>query len=383
MTSRASAAFLVLVLLATGASAQPADHLQCFKIKDPVALKGVVDLDSPELGAAAGCKVSKAALLCVRAAKTVVSASNGGQPVVPLPHEGADAGARRVCYKAKCPATVLPDQLVTDQFGTRTLGKLKAAMLCTPAVAGAAVCGDGSAGVGEDCDGGDLGGATCASAGFPNGGTLACAPGCTLDTSGCARGGVPVTGQTTAYTADRNDGIPGAVAVPDDGTLEAGTPYAWVDNGDGTVTDVVTGLMWEKKSNDGSLHDWDDVYRWSGDGTQETIWDWLDDVNAEGGTGFAGYADWRIPNVRELESIQRLEGGTPAAIIPPLHTPCPLGCSVLTCACTKSSAPGYWSSTTVAANPPLAWLVSFQLGGTISGTKITPTWARAVRDAVP
>lgn len=372
---------LGLVLAATSAPAQVADHLQCFKLKDPVALKAVADFDSAQLGLAAGCKVSKTALFCVPADTTILSASDHGQPLVPLPHAGPEAATRRVCYKVKCPSVTLPDPVVTDQFGTRTLSKLRTAMVCAPAASGVAVCGDGLAGPGESCDGGDLAGATCAGAGFPNGGTLACGPGCTLDTSGCIRAGVPVTGQTIAYGADKNDGLAGAVAVPDDGSLETGTPFSYVDNGDGTVTDLVTGLMWEKKSDDGGLHDFDDQYRWSGDGTQETIWDWLDDVNTEGGMGFAGHADWRIPNVRELESIQRLEGGVPAAVHPVFQTACAPGCGVTVCACAKAG--GYWTSTTVAANPPLAWQVLFSLGGTISAGKTGPLFVRAVRTAAP
>jgi hypothetical protein len=37
----------------------------------------------------------------------------------------------------------------------------------------------------------------------------------------------------------------------------------FVDNGDGTVTDTRTGLMWEQKTDDGSIHDKDNVYTWS------------------------------------------------------------------------------------------------------------------------
>ena len=43
--------------------------------------------------------------------------------------------------------------------------------------------------------------------------------------------GVPATGQTTVYTAEKNDDhLPGAVPVPDDGAVQAGAPPggAWV-----------------------------------------------------------------------------------------------------------------------------------------------------------
>ena len=46
-------------------------------------------------------------------------------------------------------------------------------------------CGNGVLETGEQCDGGDLGGATCASLGY-TGGTLTCSATCTLDVSGCA-----------------------------------------------------------------------------------------------------------------------------------------------------------------------------------------------------
>ena len=57
------------------------------------------------------------------------------------------------------------------------------------------------------------------------------------------------------------------------GTIQAGATLRYVDNGDGAITDLNTGLIWEKKddNNSGGLHDKDNTYRWSGDGTQETI----------------------------------------------------------------------------------------------------------------
>jgi hypothetical protein len=58
------------------------------------------------------------------------------------------------------------------------------------------------------------------------------------------------TGQTTAY------------GTGSDGDLQKGTARSYTDNGDGTITDNVTGLMWEKKSDDGGIHDKDNMYTW-------------------------------------------------------------------------------------------------------------------------
>jgi hypothetical protein len=178
---------------------------------------------------------------------------------------------------------------------------------------------------------------------------------------------LPPTGQTTAYKADKNDGDPNDVAVPDDGTVQAGGALAYMDNGDGTITDLNTGLMWEKKSDDGGLHDKDDTYRWSGDGSQETIWDWLDDVNAEGGSGFAGYSDWRIPNVKELHSILDYERYEPS-VDPAFNTGCGPGCTVTNCSCTDISSGYYWSSSS-SREPGNAWLVNFVIGYVVDGNK--------------
>ena len=105
---------------------------------------------------------------------------------------------------------------------------------------------------------------------------------------------MPATGQRTSYVQG------------DDGDIRAGYVARFRDNGDGTVIDLSTGLTWEKKDDTGGLHDVENRYVWSGDGQQETIWDWLDEVNAEGGSGFAGHNDWRIPNINELWSKRQV-----------------------------------------------------------------------------
>jgi hypothetical protein len=82
----------------------------------------------------------------------------------------------------------------------------------------------------------------------------------------------PATGQTTAYPADKSDGIAGPVAVPDDGTLQLGAPLRYRILKDGTIKDQNTGLVWEAKCEHcGGLHDSGNIYVWSGNGSQETI----------------------------------------------------------------------------------------------------------------
>src|SRR5262245_49415114 len=125
--------------LATPAVAQVpvADHLKCYKVRDPLLLSGTVDLDSPQFGVDPGCKIVRGIppLFCVPATKTVVAVRDRatGQPITPLPISGPDPGDR-LCYKLKCEAPAPPDIEVTDQFGTRTLSGLRAKLLCTPAV---------------------------------------------------------------------------------------------------------------------------------------------------------------------------------------------------------------------------------------------------------
>jgi len=126
-------AAMLTMALAPLARAQLADHLKCYQIKDSVNLAAVVNLDSPQFGVENGCKVSKAKFYCVPVSKTVVSAKDKKTklPITPQPVGGPNPG-ERVCYSIKCEEAVA-DQKVTDQFGTRTMMKAKAALLCAPA----------------------------------------------------------------------------------------------------------------------------------------------------------------------------------------------------------------------------------------------------------
>ncbi|MBI3795371.1 MAG: DUF1566 domain-containing protein [Deltaproteobacteria bacterium] len=105
---------------------------------------------------------------------------------------------------------------------------------------------------------------------------------------------------------------------------------------------------------------------WSADidGSPWTIWEWLEQINAEGGTGYAGHHDWRIPNVRELQSIVDYELSNPA--INPIFGP------------TNSLTP-YWTSITYLPSPSEAWFVGFGHGSAWDSIKGSNMTVRAVR----
>jgi len=187
--------------------------------------------------------------------------------------------------------------------------------------------------------------------------------------SGCEVSGLLATGQIVAFPASKNDAIDGFVAVDDDGTLQLGSPLSYSVSGDGlTIRDNNTGLMWEvKEAGSSCLHCVSDTNRWSGGGTQETIWDWLDDVNAEGGTGYAGYDDWRIPNLRELLSIVDYgQDGSARRLIDPAFDP---------------AGNGHWTSTSpLPTGDDPAMRVNFQPGVVVTRSdRGGPGFIRAVR----
>ena len=222
---------------------------------------------------------------------------------------------------------------------------------------GLAVCGDGTAEASEPCDAFDLGGRTCVSEGFVLG-TLRCTPGCALDTSGCF---------ATRFT----------------------------DNGDGTVTDHLTELQWEKKVSPGNgemdPHDVDNVYTWGdldgcpfrGCANGSAFSDFLLRLNgcimrdrtSVSSAGFAGHCDWRLPTLQELRTIVDIwvpgcAAGSPC--IDPIFGPTALNT--------------YWSATMTdyitpgTTNATEAWVVYFYNGLDSGDGKLAPNSARAVRN---
>jgi hypothetical protein len=158
-------------------------------------------------------------------------------------------------------------------------------------------------------------------------------------------------------------------------TVETCDAERFVDNGDVTVTDNLTGLQWERKTDDAGLHDKDTFYTWTdngdanntdADGTAYTTF--LAALN--GGACFAGDCDWRLPTVLELQTI--LAGPFPCAT-----SPC-----VDQTAFGPTSTDAYWTATTVAGTPDFAWLILFgtsQAGQVFFNGKFILRPVRAVR----
>ncbi|MBI5506700.1 MAG: DUF1566 domain-containing protein [Deltaproteobacteria bacterium] len=176
------------------------------------------------------------------------------------------------------------------------------------------------------------------------------------------------TVQTTCYDPAGGTGTVSCTGTGQDGEFHLGSARSYTDNGDGTITDDVTGLMWEKLSDDGSIHDQDATYTWPDAFTGK--------IAALNTAVFAGHADWRLPNRNELETLTSLASDHPATEAA-FNTACAPSCTVTTCSCIRSNF--YWTSTTYSSSPGNAWIVGFAVGNTNSNLKSSLYYVRAVR----
>ncbi len=116
------------------------------------------------------------------------------------------------------------------------------------------------------------------------------------------------------------------------------------DNGDGTVTDPTTGLMWMRCSM-GQV--WDGTTSACTGPASTYTWDQA--VALTGTVPFAGQSDWRLPNIRELQTIVDRTVINPAinGVVFP-NTP----------------NSGSWSSSPWVGSASYPWLVDFSTGAT-------------------
>jgi hypothetical protein len=158
---------------------------------------------------------------------------------------------------------------------------------------------------------------------------------------------VTKTGQTTSY------------AVGDDGALQKGLEWPslrFMENGDGTVTDNLTGLIWLKNANYfKGTKTWDDAI---------AVCNSLAD-DEQSITDGSRPGDWRLPNVRELQSL--IDFGRSGPALPADHP------------FTNVEPFYYWSSTTVNGFTGSAWFVGMNYGTLYSGSKFNDYYVWPVR----
>ena len=172
---------------------------------------------------------------------------------------------------------------------------------------------------------------------------------CPCSTQGCdPPAPVQKTGQTTSY------------ATEDDGHLQTGVEWPiprFTDNGDGTVKDNLTGLIWLKDANCFAfgLRTWDEALSDSNGLTSGLCL--LSDGSVPG--------DWRLPNYKELASLVDVENYGPAL---------PTGHPFI-----NVQSAGYWTSSTVAISTGLAWHVHMNQGAVIQQNKVNDFYVWPVR----
>jgi hypothetical protein len=145
--------------------------------------------------------------------------------------------------------------------------------------------------------------------------------------------------------------------------MPASTPDSQlIDNGNGTVTDSKTGLMWKQ-----CLEGLSGIACATGTATTFTWQQALQQpgtVNSD--SGFADYTDWRLPNIKELRSIVEEQCYSPA--INATYFPNTPDLQV-------------WSGSPNADHSDYAWFVPFSNGNSYANLRSKNFAVRLVRNA--
>ncbi len=128
---------------------------------------------------------------------------------------------------------------------------------------------------------------------------------------------------------------------------------------DGTATDMRTGLMWKRCLEGEAGELWD-----SSCGGSAGLFTWAEALQRADISEFAGYSDWRLPNLKELYSIVEEQ-----CVVPAINTsvfPLDPGLNV-------------WSASAKASDPKSAWYVYFGYGYSSSYHRSNTGGVRLVR----
>jgi len=182
-------------------------------------------------------------------------------------------------------------------------------------------------------------------------------------------GSVPDTGQTKCYSDTGEIPCPqrGQDFLGQDGNYSINPlNYTKLDRGGNPlspsatywvmVKDNVTGLIWEVKTDDGSIHDRDDVYSWNN--ARDVF------IASLNGSRFGEVTDWRLPTIKELAYIMNYGRYDPA--IDTQYFP-------------NIVSSDYWSSTTTTDDRFSAWHIEFKHGLDKNSHKSSTYYVRAVR----
>jgi hypothetical protein len=134
----------------------------------------------------------------------------------------------------------------------------------------------------------------------------------------------------------------------------------WLDNNDGTITHIPTGLMWKQCSEGQSENS-------NCSGTPSNLL-WNEALqlpeNLSVSGGFAGYNDWRLPNIKELHTLIDFSCSGP---------------SINSYIFPNTSTSFYWSSTVSNIDPISSWSIMFSTGTNHSDSRGLRRLVRLVR----
>ncbi len=151
-------------------------------------------------------------------------------------------------------------------------------------------------------------------------------------------------------------GTPQAAQTCNPNVMPTTPENAFTDHGNGTVTHNRTGLMWMKC-----------VLGQSGSDCttgSANAYTWDQALQTPVGFSYAGYSDWRVPNIKELASIAETACYSPA-----------INLSVFP----NTPASYVWSASPSTYGSNLAWLLSFDYGYDYTYYKSNDSHVRLVR----